>query len=90
MSQKIVESKATVVDLNGEKWAIVLLIIDPEVRSLISDRVWELLGKYDHLLTAIQHEDGTLGFGTGSPELEARILEKIPPVHSWTTVRLYP
>jgi hypothetical protein len=92
MGEHIVETEATVVEIDGERWAVVLLTPDygsPEAKRLVSDEVWRLLGKHDNLVTAMKRADGTLGI-VASPEFQEKIRAAIPRDHKWTKVRLYP
>jgi hypothetical protein len=92
MEKHIVETEATIVEVDGQKWAIVLIAFDygsPEAKTLVSDEIWRLLGKHDNLLTAMWRSDGKLGV-VASPELEEKIRAKILPGHKWIKVRVYP
>ena len=92
MDKHIIETKATIVEVDGQKYAIVLLAFDygsPEAKTLISDEIWRLIGKHDNLLTAMWRSDGKLGV-VASPEFEEKIRAKILPGHNWVKVRVYP
>jgi len=92
MDKHIIETEATIVEVDGKKWALVLLAFDygnPEVKTLVSDEIWRLLGKHDDLLTVMWRSDGKLGV-VASPELEKKIRAKILRGHKWIKVRIYP
>jgi hypothetical protein len=92
METYIVESEATVVEIDGQKWTVVLLAFDygsPKAKRLVSDEVWRWIGKNNRLITAMRHGDGTLGF-VASSELQKKLHAAIRPGHKWTRIRLYP
>ena len=92
MDKYVIETEATIVEIDGKKWAIVLLAFDygsPEAKTLVSDEVLRLLGQHDNLLTAMWRSDGKLGV-VASEELEEKIRAKISPNHKWAKLQIYP
>jgi len=92
MDKYIVETEATVLDIDGEKWLIVLNTFDygsPEAKHLASDELWRLDERVRNFVTGMKHADGTYGFAC-SEELAAKIRARILPNHPWKKFRLYP
>lgn len=88
----IIESEGAFVEIDGEKWMLVLLAIDygsPEAKTLVSDQVWKLRESNPNLVTGIRKDDGSFGFAV-SPEFEKKIQNKIKLGVQWKKVRLYP
>ena len=92
MHQYIVETEATIVELDGEMWTIVMLSTNygtRKVRRLVSEEVWRLLDEHDRLVTGVRKEDGTLGIAV-LPELREKLQARMQPNQKWWKVRLYP
>lgn len=88
----IIETEATVIEIDRQKWAIVLITFDYgslEAKLLVNNEVCRLLVKHDNLLPAMWRSNGKLEV-VASPELEEKICAKISPNHKWVKVRIYP
>ena len=92
MDRYIIETEATVLDIEGEKWLIVLNTFDygrPEAKHLASDELWKLRARFPNFVTGMKRPDGTFGFAC-SDQLEAKIRARLLPNHAWKKIRLYP
>lgn len=92
MDKYIIETEATILDIDGEKWLVVLNSVDygsPEAKHLASDEIWKLHDRVSNFVTGMKWPDGTYRFAC-SEELEAKIRAKISPNHPWKKFRLYP
>ena len=92
MHTYIIDTEATVLVIDGEKWLIVLNTFDygtPEAKHLASQEFGKLEDHIPNLVTGMRHEDGTFGFAC-SDEHAAKIRAQLLPNHPWTRVRLYP
>ena len=92
MDKFIVESEAATVEIDGEKWLLILLAFDygsPEAKKLVSDQIWKLRKSNPNIITGVRREDGIFGFSV-SPEFEEKIRDKIALGVQWKKVRIYP
>jgi hypothetical protein len=92
MDKYIIETEATVIEIEGEKWLIVLNTFNygsPEAKHLASEEIWRLRGSYHNLVTGVRRPDGTYEFAC-PPVLQEKIRIRILPNQPWKKVRLYP
>jgi hypothetical protein len=92
MHTYIIDTEATVLEIDGEKWLIVLNTFDygsPEAKHLASLEFRKLEDRIPNLVTGMRHEDGTIGFAC-SDEHADKIRAQLLPNHPWNRVRLYP
>ena len=90
MNKHIKNKEVTVIEIDGEKWLIVLnASVDGslEAKHLASDEIWKLNNSCDHFLTGRRNSDGTYEFAC-SEELQEKIRAKILRGHPWKKVRL--
>jgi hypothetical protein len=87
----IVESEYAVVEIDGEKWALVLLTFDygsPQAKTLVSNTLDKYIRSH-RVITGIRRDDGKFGF-VASSEFEEKIQAKIKLGVQWQKIRLYP
>ena len=92
MDKYVIDTEATVIDIEGEKWLIVLNTFEygsPEAKHLASDELWRLSDHHRNFVTGMKRPDGTYGFAC-SGELQEKIRARILPDHPWKKFRLYP
>lgn len=92
MHTYIIETQATALEIDGEKWLIVLNAIDygsPEAKHLASEELWKLANRIPNFVTGMKREDGTFGF-VCDDITAAKIRARLLPNHPWKTIRLYP
>jgi hypothetical protein len=88
----VVLTQFTVLEIDGEKWLIILSAFeyaDRESKHLACEEIEKLRRRYQNVVTGLKRDDGKLGFACSS-ELEGKILARILPAHPWKTIRLYP
>jgi hypothetical protein len=92
MHSYIIDTEATVLEIDGEKWLIILTIFDygsPEAKHLASQAYYELEKRVPNIIFAMKREDGTFCF-IASDKMAAKIRARLLPNHPWKRVRLYP
>lgn len=92
MHTYIIDTEATVLEIDGEKWLIVLNTFDygsPEAKHLASEAIRKLENRIPNFITGMKREDGTFGFAC-SNEHAAKIRARLLPDHPWKKIRLYP
>lgn len=92
MHTYIIDTEATVLEIDGEKWLIVLNTFDygsPEAKHLASQEIRKWEERVPNLITGMKRKDGTFGFAC-SQEHAAKIRARLLPNHPWKKVRLYP
>ena len=92
MDKYIIETQATILDIDGEKWLIILNSFDygsRESKHWASEGIDWLHANCRNYVTGMKRPDGTFGFAC-SAELEEKIRARIGPDHPWRTVRLFP
>ena len=92
MHTYIIDTQATVLEIDGEKWLIVLNTFDygsPLAKHLASEELWKLTDLIPNFVTGMKHEDGTFGFAC-SREHAAKLRARLLPDHPWKKFRLYP
>ena len=75
MDKYVIDTQATVIDIEDEKWLIVLNTFDygsPEAKHLASDELWRLSDHHRNFVTGMKRPDGTYGFAC-SGELQEKI-----------------
>jgi hypothetical protein len=92
MHKYIIDTEATVLEIDGEKWLIVLNTFDygsPEAKHLASQELHKLGDRVPNFITGMKRKDGTFSF-VASDDMAAKINANILPNHPWKRVRLYP
>ena len=92
MDKYIINTQATTIDIDGEKWLIVLNRFDygsPEAKHWASEGIDWLMAHYPNVVPAMKHSDGTYGFACFG-ELADKIRARITPDHPSQNIRLYP
>jgi hypothetical protein len=92
MDQYIIDTDATILEIDGQQWFVMLNTFDygsPELKHLASDAQWKLREHIPNFVTGMKHADGTYGF-VCSDELADKIRAKLKPNHPWKKFRLYP
>ena len=92
MHTYIIDTQATVMEIDGEQWLIILNTFDygsPEARHLASEAFYKLDKLVPNVITGMKRDDGTYGFAC-SLEHADKIRARLLPNHPWKKFRLHP